>query len=444
MSDPSFRTPRRGARSLQRTLVSAGVLAAMVVLVAVALAWWAIARRPLFVVFQALDQPGQIYLAAALVVLALGVATLVALGMWLKARVTVPIEQMVRTAGAVSGGDLSVDTPLTGSAAEVLQLSASLAGMLEALRRLVGAIHTAADEAAAMAAEIGASTEQMSATGQEMASTTQDLSRRAQEQAAVVKEAAGDATRIRSIAGRLAVSARDAAERNRALLALAEARLLELDQSSTALEALAAEVEEGVAQASALSQASAQIGKFVAQTKQIAAQTNMLALNAAIEAARAGEQGRGFGVVADEVRKLALQASQSATTTEGTVKDVLKRVTATHETMARLGAASTAARSAAKTVSDGLRAIGDSARVSDRWTQEISGAAAESESLVKEIARRLEALAASTESFAASAEQIAAASEEQSAGTQEIAASAHALASAADRLTAAVRTFRLH
>ena len=198
-----------------------------------------------------------------------------------------------------------------------------------------------------------------------------------------------------------------------------------------------------MAQAAELSQASARIGKFVAQTKQIAAQTNMLALNAAIEAARAGEQGRGFGVVADEVRKLALQAAQSATTTEGTVKDVLKRVTATHETITRLGAASSAARTAAKTVSDGLRAIGDSARVSDRWTQEISEASAESESLVKEIARRLEELASSTEAFASSAEEIAAASEEQSAGTEEIAASAQALAVAADRLTAAVQSFRL-
>jgi methyl-accepting chemotaxis protein len=169
----------------------------------------------------------------------------------------------------------------------------------------------------------------------------------------------------------------------------------------------------------------------------------MLALNAAIEAARAGEQGRGFGVVADEVRKLAIQVAQAAVTTEGTVKDVLKRVGVTHQTMTRVGAASTVARGAARTVSEGLKSVAESAHESGRFVQEISDAAAESETLVTEIAGRLEELARSTDSFAASAEQMAASSQEQSAATQEIAASAQALATAADKLTSAVQSFRL-
>jgi len=111
--------------------------------------------------------------------------------------------------------------------------------------------------------------------------------------------------------------------------------------------------------------------------------------------------------------------------------------------MTRVGQASTAARGAARTVSEGLGSVADSAHESDRFTQDIAGAAAESETLVTEIARRLEELARSTDSFAASAEEIAASSEEQSAATQEIAASAQALATAADKLTSAVQSFRL-
>ncbi|HTT66938.1 MAG TPA: methyl-accepting chemotaxis protein [Gemmatimonadales bacterium] len=405
--------------------------------------WWVVVRQPVSVAYRSVDELGRLLLVAALLLLVVGVAALASGGTWLNRRVTVPVERMAAAATAVAEGDLSREMDVSVGTSEVLHLGTALATMLESLRRLVGAIRAAADEAAAMAAQISASTQQMSASGAEMAGTTHDLSQRAQDQAAIVKATAGDATRIRAIAGRLAAGARDAAERNRALQALAEEHQQRLDDTTATLASLATEVEQGVAEAAALADASAQIGRFVSQTKAIATQTNMLALNAAIEAARAGEQGRGFGVVAAEVRKLSIQVAQAAVTTEGTVKDVLRRVGATHETMTRVGAASTAARGAARTVSEGLKSVADSAHESDRFTQDISAAAAESETLVTEIARRLEELARSTDSFAASAEQIAASSQEQSAATEEIAASAQALATAADKLTSAVQTFRL-
>jgi len=405
--------------------------------------WWVVVRQPAARAYEAVNAIGRLILVAAIVLMALVVAALTALSSWLNRRVTKPVERLAMAASAVAQGDLSHEVGLERGTAEVTHLGASLNGMVGALRRLVGAIRTAADEAAAMAAQISASTEEMAAAGQEMSNTTQDLSRRAQEQAEMVKAVAQDANRILAIAQRLAVTARDAAVRNAHLAQTAEQHRAQLEASGATLEALAADVEKSAAEATALMEASQQISKFVAQTKAIATQTNMLALNAAIEASRAGEQGKGFAVVADEVRKLATQAAQAAVTTEGTVQQVLRRVKSAHEAMTRAASGGDAARTAARTVGEGLASVATAARANDAWTGEINAAAADSEQLLGEIASKLGQLSASTESFSASAEEIAASSEEQTATTQEIAASAQALANAADRLQSAVQSFRL-
>jgi len=405
--------------------------------------WWVLVRQPGARAYGAVNAIGRVILVAAILVGALVIGALAGLNSWLNSRVTRPVGQLAAAASAIAQGDLGRDLVVDRSTAEVSHLGASLNGMVGALRRLVGAIRSAADEAAAMAAEISASTQQMAASGQEMANTTQDLSRRAQTQAELVRSSAADAAKILEIAQRLAATARDAAERNAALAALAATHRRQLQESGETLEQMAGDVEQGAKEAKALLEASQQISRFVTQTKSIATQTNMLALNAAIEASRAGEQGKGFAVVADEVRKLATQAATAAATTEGIVQQVLKRVRSTHDVMARAATGGVSARQAARSAGEGLGKVAAAAAENDRWSGEISAAAGESERLVGEIATRLDQLASSTESLVASTEEIAASSEEQTAATQEIAASANALANAADRLTTAVQSFRL-
>ncbi|HEX4628984.1 MAG TPA: methyl-accepting chemotaxis protein, partial [Gemmatimonadales bacterium] len=406
--------------------------------------WWVVFRQPEAMAYAAARTTAKNIVLWTVLLLGGTLALLIVFWRRLDQRITEPVKAAGLIASRVAGGDLSVTVVTRRTeTAEVGDLLSSVHSMVVALRRLVGAIRTAADEAAAMATEISASTEEMSASTEEMSATCQDLTRRAAEQAQLVRAAADDAAKILQIATILAAGSEDSVRRNTAVTDLARRHKEVLDQSTAQLATLVEEVKRGAAEAEALARASAEIQKFVAQTKAVATQTNMLALNAAIEAARAGPQGRGFAVVADEVRKLASVAAAAATDTADTVRDVLARVQATRERLGALAQGAGVAREAAQTAAQGLGTVAAEAQANDVWSREIAKMAGEMRTLVEEISARLGSVAQGTETLLASAEEIAASSEEQSASTEEIASSANQLADAAAKLTSAVKSFRL-
>jgi len=386
-----------------------------------------------------------VWLSAAVAAL-VTFASLMWLTDWLRRRVTLPVRSVGQLARRVARGDLSAAEAAAPTAAndEVGQLLGSIHEMVGALGRLVGEIRSSAHESAAMAEQISASTEQMSASTQEMADTCQDLSSQANDQAELARQSVADANRILTIATSLAEGSTAAAERSNALLQTAEEHRDRLVASGAQLDELANDLEEGTADAYRLAELSAEIQRFLTQTKAIASQTNMLALNAAIEASRAGGgEGRGFAVVADEVRKLANQAERAAASTTDVVRNVLSTVEETQIRLTRLAESSADVRQVAASAANALEEVASVTAESSAWGGEISRAAGDLRELVAEITGRLERIAGGTEFIVDASEEIAASAEEQSASTEEIASSAQQLANAADRLTEAVGSFRL-
>ena len=392
---------------------------------------------------QALDDARRALWAGAAALLVFMVIALWLVGRYVGRRVSEPALELAAIAEAVAGGDLSVRVGSGDSDDEIGRLRRATDAMIRELRRLAGALKSSSYETAAMSSEITAGAEEMSAAAQQMAQTSNDLSQRSAEMAGVIREAAGDATRLKVATEQLTTGARQGVERNAALRTLAQDNRTRLDESVRTLDTLASEVQSNAAAVDALAVASEEVQAFVTLVRKVARQSKLLALNAAMEAARAGEQGQGFAVVASEVRRLAANTTEAAERTEILVRDVVGRIEQSRSTSAK---AVDTVKTVLAATHHGLNSFAEIEQAvvnAEGWTAEIERAATMSSGFVASMNTRLENLSRGTEGFAAAMEQVAASSEEQSASTEEIAAAAEALAAAADRLSKLIATFKL-
>lgn len=241
---------------------------------------------------------GSVALAGAVVVALLA-------GWFLAGRITGPIEQLRRTAGAMAEGELATPVVAHG-ATETEALAASLDSLRLFLRAIVERIK-----------EVSLSANASCSTLNDRTIHERD---RAREAAANAIEAAGRAGEIASTASTLAEAAANLRATSSSVIAAGTEGIENLRNIAGGVALIRATSAGLTEQLQTLRARASAVDQLLEAMVAVADRSNLLSLNAEIEAMKAGDAGRGFMVVAAEIRRLAEQAAASALQIEANVR----------------------------------------------------------------------------------------------------------------------------
>ena len=178
-----------------------------------------------------------------------------------------------------------------------------------------------------------------------------------------------------------------------------------VNNASDEFQRAAQQVDQASGMIGGLVERSHEIGGIARVIKEIADQTNLLALNAAIEAARAGEQGRGFAVVADEVRKLAERTGLATDQITGMIEAIHKDTSNVVDGMRAVGPQVSLGVDIVGRAGEALRQISDATEVARGNVSEVAAATGEQSQASATVAKNVEQISSMIEASARSVEE---------------------------------------
>jgi methyl-accepting chemotaxis protein len=257
------------------------------------------------------------------------------------------------------------------------------------MARLSGAFNRFATQIQSLVRQVADSTASLHTSSNrmgEISASTSDGIRRQQSETDQVATAVNEMAATVQEVSRSATRAADAA--TTANHETANGREV-VQETIKVITSLAKEVDAAASAMQRLETDSHNIGAVLDVIRGIAEQTNLLALNAAIEAARAGEQGRGFAVVADEVRVLAQRTQKSTQEIEAMIAALQQAAKATAGVMnsGRVRAQETVTQ--AKKAGAALDSISGAVGVISEMNVQIATAVEEQSAVAEEINKNI-------------------------------------------------------
>jgi len=166
-------------------------------------------------------------------------------------------------------------------------------------------------------------------------------------------------------------------------------------------------VQQAVAAVTQIEQSAQKIADIVVLIDEIAFQTNLLALNASVEAARAGEAGKGFAVVAQEVRALAQRSAEAGREIKGLIAASSSQVEAGAALVNETGQSLSEIVTAVKKVSDIVAEIAAASREQAVGLEQVNTAIGQMDEMTQRNGALVEETSASAEALAGQARDLA-------------------------------------